>query len=275
MVWLRGPVHTGTDNPARIYRSRGGSAANVAAYAATLVPTRFIGRVGADALGSELVGELRGSGVDVRVQRGGHTGTIVLLVDTEAERTMFPDRGAAAELGPVPPEWLDGVEVLHLPAYTFATECGADSALAMTRVLRDRGGAVTIDASSTAMLAGYGPDRFLGLVHQLRPAVLFANAAEARLLGLDGATPPPGTVFVVKNGGGPTTVTGAGGPYEPVPPPAATPRDTTGAGDSFAAGYLAAMMRGAGPADAVAAGHRLAATVLNAPGAGSPTRENA
>jgi sugar/nucleoside kinase (ribokinase family) len=43
--------------------------------------------------------------------------------------------------------------------------------------------------------------------------------------------------------------------------------DTTGAGDAFAAGYLCALLDGAGPAAAAAAGNALAARVLGSPGA--------
>jgi 2-dehydro-3-deoxygluconokinase len=43
--------------------------------------------------------------------------------------------------------------------------------------------------------------------------------------------------------------------------------DTTAAGDSFAAAYLAARLGGAGPADAAGAGHRLAGVVVQHAGA--------
>ena len=53
-----------------------------------------------------------------------------------------------------------------------------------------------------------------------------------------------------------------------VPPPrVVTPTDTTGAGDSFNGAYLAARIGGASPTDAALRAHRLAARVLNAPGA--------
>ena len=45
---------------------RGGSAANVAAFAAPRYPTRFIGCVGDDSAGASLRQELEGRGVDVR-----------------------------------------------------------------------------------------------------------------------------------------------------------------------------------------------------------------
>ena len=45
-------------------------------------------------------------------------------------------------------------------------------------------------------------------------------------------------------------------------------RDTTGAGDAFAGGFLAACAAGADPRDACIAGHTAAAAVLTVPGAG-------
>ncbi|MBP0444077.1 sugar kinase [Roseomonas sp. SSH11] len=52
----------------------------------------------------------------------------------------------------------------------------------------------------------------------------------------------------------------------PVPEPV-TPVDTTAAGDSFAAAYLAARLAGAAPEAAILAGHRLAGSVIRHPGA--------
>ncbi len=103
VVWPAARARYATDNPAAVHRARGGSAANVAAFAAGLVPARFIGCVGDDPVADMLTGELTAAGVDVRVQRRGRTGTIVVLVDRRGERTMYPDRGAAAALTPVPP----------------------------------------------------------------------------------------------------------------------------------------------------------------------------
>src|SRR5580704_10603581 len=102
VVWAAGPARHATDNAAVIRRTRGGSAANVAAFASALMPARFIGCVGADPVGEVLTSELTGRGVDVRVQRRGQTGTIVVLVDSAGERTMYPDRVAAADLNEVP-----------------------------------------------------------------------------------------------------------------------------------------------------------------------------
>lgn len=50
-------------------------------------------------------------------------------------------------------------------------------------------------------------------------------------------------------------------------------RDSTGAGDAFAAGWLSAMIEGLGPVERVQRGHALARTVLASPGAGRTAEE--
>ncbi len=72
---------------------------------------------------------------------------------------------------------------------------------------------------------------------------------------------------VVKNAGGPICFAGADatGSLDDLRPE--VPVDTTAAGDSFNAAYLAAMLDGADPADAAAAGHALSRQVIRHPGA--------
>jgi hypothetical protein len=117
------------------------------------------------------------------------------------------------------------------------------------------------------MISAYGLPRYLDLVGAVRPAVFFANAHEAGLLDV---TRPQfaATTTVVKDGARSATVTEPGGVPRAVPvPPAPPARDSTGAGDAFAAGFLAAAIGGAGPVDAARAGHALARSVLFSPGA--------
>jgi sugar/nucleoside kinase (ribokinase family) len=267
VVWPDAPNRHGTDNPSAIHRARGGSAANVAVFASALLPARFIGCVGDDPVADALTSELAGQGVDVRVQRRGRTGTIVVLVDAHGERTMYPDRAAAAQLTDVPESWLECAALLHVPSYCFAAEPAAAAVLAMIRYASYAGIPVSLDASSTEMIETYGLAHYLDLVESIRPAVFFANAHEARLVDV---TRPQfaATLTVVKNGADSTTVTWPGGARQTeTVPPSPPARDSTGAGDAFAAGFLAARAHGADPVEAARAGHQLARSVLFSPGA--------
>lgn len=67
---------------------------------------------------------------------------------------------------------------------------------------------------------------------------------------------------VVKNGPAGALVHAEGRTYEVPVERTVSPVDTTGAGDSFNAGYLAARLAGAAPVEAALAGHRLAAEVI-------------
>ena len=87
----------GADVTAHIERHRGGSAANTAATVAQLGGrARFVGQVGGDETGNRLAAELVAAGVECVGPRGGVTGTVVVVVEPDGERTMFSDRGAAA-----------------------------------------------------------------------------------------------------------------------------------------------------------------------------------
>src|SRR5688500_9736862 len=145
VVWPEQAVINGTDNPCVMHRTRGGSAANVAALAAEQIDTRFIGCVGDDLTGDWLEQALASTGVDVRLERRDRTGSVVVIVDATGERTIFADRAAAAQLSPDAAAWVDDVDVLHIPAYAFSGGPTAGAAVAMAGVGGARGGAVTVD----------------------------------------------------------------------------------------------------------------------------------
>jgi sugar/nucleoside kinase (ribokinase family) len=267
VVWTAAATRTGTDNPAQVYRARGGAAANVAAFATSLgTPVRFVGRVGNDRVGEVLVNDLVSAGVDAKVQRAGRTGTIVILVDPSGERTMYPDRAAAAHLADVPDSWFADAAAIHLSAYSLAGP-SLSVLLRAAELARTDGAILTVDASSVALIDSIGPRQFHDLIRTLLPTYLFANGTEAdagSLRDLAGS----GTTVVVKNGVEPTELHFDGTRSATVAvPPVGQVRDTTGAGDAFAAAFLSAVLDDADVVAAVEAGHRLARQVLDGPGA--------
>jgi sugar/nucleoside kinase (ribokinase family) len=265
VVWSDGPTRSATDNPARIHRARGGAAANVAVFASSLgTPARFVGRVGDDLIGTALIRDLTDAGVDAKVQHQGRTGTIVVVVDASGERTMYPDRAAAAQLNDVPDDWLSGVSAVHLSAYSLTGPPLSVLRRAST-IAHAEGAILSIDASSVALIDAIGPAHFRDLIEALRPTYVFANGAEADAAELRGLA-ADGTTVVVKHGVEPTEVHGARSATVPVSPVGAV-RDTTGAGDAFTAGFLSAVLDGADAVEATEAGHTLAGQVLSNPGA--------
>jgi sugar/nucleoside kinase (ribokinase family) len=264
-VQLSGPINVATDTDARIVRTRGGSAANVAVAAAAIEGrARFIGQVGADPIGDAMTATLAAAGVEVAGHRGGRTGTIVVLVSPDGERTMLTDRGSSHELTDPVPDWLDGVHTLHVPAYSLAVEPMAGTAADLIAHAHDREIAVSIDLSSIAVVAAYGIDAFGERLAGLSPTLVFGNEDEGALMGgrLD-ALVDTGTTVVIhgarqawaRHGDETTTV---------ATEHLAAVADTTGAGDAFAAGYLCARADGAGIAASLTGGHDAARRHLTA-----------
>ncbi|MFO7699205.1 MAG: PfkB family carbohydrate kinase, partial [Acidimicrobiia bacterium] len=151
----------GADTDVEIHRRQGGSAANVAVAAATSgIPVRFIGSVGEDAVGAALGADLERAGVEACLQRRGRTGTIVVLIEPDGDRTMLRDRGAAADLDGLPSPGLTGVTWLHVPAYSLVEGSVAAVALDAFRLARSASIPTSLDVSSTSIIEDAGLDAF-------------------------------------------------------------------------------------------------------------------
>jgi len=270
----------GSDTPAAILARPGGSAANQAAWMAHLgADVVFAGRVGArDAAYHRR--ELARAGVRAHLaaDREAETGSIVIMVAPDGERTMFTDRGANLRLrrSDVPAGLLDGAAALHLTGYTFCEPSLLEVALWLLEQARARELAVTIDPGSAAFLARLEPKAFLSWT--AGAAVCFPNRDEAAVL--TGESDPVSMaarlrrhydVVVVKLGGAGCVLATPGGAPVLIAAHPARATDTTGAGDAFCGAFLSKWLKApaAGP-DLVGAAEfavRIAATVVTRFGA--------
>ncbi|MFG2431232.1 carbohydrate kinase family protein [Streptomyces sp. NPDC048590] len=271
------PAH-GTDTPARITTTPGGSGANVACWAARsgCADVRLLARAGADSAAWHHEALVR-AGVRplLPVDGTAATGTVVALVDASAERTFLTDSGAVLRLAPEDwsPALLRGVARLHLSGYLLFGPVSRRTASIALREARQRGVAVSVDPASAGFLSGMGAGPFLDLVEGAD--LLLPNADEAvELTGLPdpadaaaklsrhvaGVAVTLGDRGVVLAAGG--TVT-ARLPAVPVPAPV----DSTGAGDAFTGAFLAALLAGADEVAAAEAGCRAGAEAVATVGA--------
>ncbi|MGC9381810.1 carbohydrate kinase family protein [Streptomyces sp. MH13] len=279
----RGPLAAGTDTAASIRRLPGGAGANVACWAAYAGcgDVRLLGRVGADATAwheRELVA--RGVRPLLAVDPAAPTGTVICLVDTgdSGERTFLTDSGASLRIGPG--DWsdtlLDGVARLHLSGYLLFSEPSRALVRVALAAAHARGVPVSLDPASAGFLTGLGVGRFLDLAAGVD--VLLPSRDEACLL--TGLPDPVGAaaelsrripLVIAKLGAEGALVARSGTVCARVPAAAASPRDSTGAGDAFTGAFLASMLTGAGAERAAAAGCRAGARAVERVGARPPT----
>ncbi|MFJ5117281.1 sugar kinase [Kitasatospora sp. NPDC088548] len=287
------PDRTGPlESVENFHLSVGGAESNVAgALAALGVPSAWISRVGDDGFGRRLTGEVAARGVDVSAvavdphrptglylkEVGGSTGRRHDLGPGRS-RLHYHRRGSAASAlspavldDPAAARLLAGARLLHLSGITAAL---SDDCLELLRALladRRPGRLVSFDLN-------WRP----ALWRERDPAVLppLLDAADVLLLGSDEAEaafgtgdpdalrrlfPSPATV-VVKDAARMVTALHRDGTAVTEPALAVEVVEATGAGDAFAAGYLAATVRGLDQRSRLRLGHLSAACALTAHG---------
>lgn len=257
-----GPIRYGTDTPALVTMRRAGAAANTAAaLAAAGVDVTLIARVGDDAAAVTARAGLERAGVRCvwAVDRDRPTGLVVVLVDATGERTMLPSRGANAGLRAddvtgaldVVAAFPGGMPHVHVSGYVLLDAGSRAAGLAALDGARRRGWTTSVDPQAAALVREVGAAAFLGWLRGLD--LLLPNAVEAQALGGTEAMLAAVGAVAVTDGAGARWYA-AGGLVCEVPAQRVEAVDTTGAGDAFNGGLLAAWVTGADPAAALAAG---------------------
>jgi sugar/nucleoside kinase (ribokinase family) len=247
----------------------GSSSAIFACGAARLgLRVALCGVVGDDALGRFMIDELARRDVDVTactVDAGRPTGATVILTSGR-DRAMLTAMGTigALDVDAVPLSLVGRARHLHLGAF-YLQESSRDRLPAFFAEARRRGLTTSFDTNWDPTERWNG-----GVLEMLRSTdVFFPNAAEARRIaraddvevaartlaaaGSNGRD-DGGPLIAVKLGAAGALACRADGPILRMPPMAIEPVDTTGAGDSFDAGFLRAWLDGASLRDSLELG---------------------
>ncbi len=251
LVRLEAPFARGSDAPARIVERPGGSAATFAVRLAQAgVEVDFVGRVAAVDV-ERLSGEFRAEGVTPWLAGDPYaaTGRLVAVVEPSGERSFLTDRGANDTLreADISDALIAQADWLHLTGYSF--QHPVTRAAARGLIARAIGRPVSVDPGSAAPLREMGALNFMDWTKGA--GLLFPNSDEAA--ALTGADDPAGQrerlrgrypLIVLKRGAGGAEAMSATGFWQATAP-VTQAVDTTGAGDAFAAAFVAARLGGA------------------------------
>lgn len=263
IVVPEGPIVKGSDRRAMVRSRPGGSGANQAVWLGAMgANVVFAARVGATDK-AMYENYFRGLGV-VPVLAGDKaqpSGVLVTIVDPDGERSFLTDRGANLNLSPddLPASLLDDIGMVVVSGYSFFAPGPRAAVQGLLAEARARGIAVAVDPASVGFLVEVGPAQFLGWTEGAD--WIFANESEAEALtgvaGYEAQTRALGARFanvVIKRGRLGAALGGSDGVRVLRPAPVVTVVDSTGAGDAFAAGFIAALLAGDNEASALAKG---------------------
>jgi sugar/nucleoside kinase (ribokinase family) len=240
-------INYGSDTPAQISTHGGGAAGNVASWLTrTDARATIVGHVGNDSAGSALVHEFDALGVQHHnlVVDKGNSGVVVVLVDPTGERTMFPDNGANSGLhiGDLPE--LDGYNSVYISGYSPLDPLSRTGIKEMITKIKAAKLPIYFDPASVGGMKEVAIDEVKSWLPLMD--VLLLNEEESIYLtgesdvekSLDILLTSCETV-VIKLGSRGAIGKSRGGQSISIPAVPADVVDTTGAGDSFAAGFIA------------------------------------
>jgi sugar/nucleoside kinase (ribokinase family) len=257
----------------------GGSAANTVAGIASLgLKSGFIGQVADDQLGAIFAHDVRSLGVEFDTplrQDVGATARCLILVTADAQRTMNTFLGAAQMLGPdaIDADHVAKSKILYLEGYLWDPEDPRQAMMKAMDAARAAGTKVAFTLSDSFVVDRHR-EGLWSLFDQGRIDILFANEAEIMSLAehesveeaaLTVAAKVP-TVVVTRSEKGAFALS-SGERAEVPAEPIRQLVDTTGAGDLFAAGFLAGEARGLGLEQSLKLGAICAAEVIQHYGA--------
>ncbi len=256
----------------------GGSAANTVAGVASFGGrAAFIGKIKNDEFGKIFGHDLKS--IDVHfdtpaAEEGAATARCLILVTSDAQRTMNTHLGACADLGPddIDPELVAASSITYLEGYLFDRPEAKEAFRKAARLAREAGRKVALTLSDSFCVERYHAE-FLDLIEE-HIDILFANEAEIEALypgvSLDEAAATlAGKVeiaAITRSEKGSLLIRGeerVAVPAEPIDDLV----DTTGAGDLYAAGVLYGLSKGKDLAECGRLGSIAAAEVISHYGA--------
>ncbi|MEI8225242.1 MAG: adenosine kinase [Bacteroidota bacterium] len=220
----------------------GGSAANTIHGLAMLgVNTGFIGSIGKDELGDFFENDMKNAGINTMLsRRNSVTGTAVALISPDSERTFATYLGAAVELEAtdLDPEYFTGYDILYLEGYLIFNKSLVETAC---RIAKEKKMKIALDLASYNVVE-YKLADFKEIVEKYID-IVFANEEEAR--SFTGMGPEDALnsisqfceVTVIKVGSEGSWIK-RGDEIIKVRAHPVNCKDTTGAGDLYASGFL-------------------------------------
>ena len=261
IVISNGERKANTDNPSAIQSTPGGSGANFAVWLASLgVETELVARVSAKDK-ERLASYFKSVKVTPNLQADQEleTGKIVVLVEGN-QRTFFTDRAANQNLEkPKLPE----TNLLYVSGYSVLS-LGKEQTQALITEAKQAGALVAVDPGSTSFIQGFGVTDFLEAIKQAD--MVLPNKEEYELLGKDHQLTSLFPEIVVTKGEQGAELVG----IAHVDAKSVEAIDPTGAGDAFAAKYIAERLSGSSAVEALEHANDFAALAVTRPG-GQPS----